>query len=267
MVQKRHDRWWNLTQEWSLPALEFGKAMKRIAAIVLGLVCFGALSGAAGDAQKVNPYSAVLSEATSAELPAKAADLVKRAKARDRSVTTVNVVKAALQANPGSARAVVSVISKAVPEMAPIAAATAAELQPKEAALIAKAAASAAPSRAAKIVVAVSRAVPGSWRDVAAVVGDAVPGSSQAILTALAAAFPELSAAINEALAKYTSELPSVGLILDQVVAVGSSSASTGVRGPTITPPYTSGSGAPGTIIGGNSSTPVPPGGRNYTGP
>jgi hypothetical protein len=214
--------------------------MKRIAAIVLGFVCFGPLSGVAGDAQKVNPYSVVLSQMIPAELPAKAAELVKGAKALDRSVTAENVVKAALQANPASACAVVSSISKAVSEMAPTAAGTAAELQPEQAVALARAAAKAAPSKAAKIVVAVSQAVPSSWRVVAVAVSDAVPGSAQPILAALAAAFPDLSAGIEKALASYTGPFPVAGLTLDQpgVVLVASAPASTGARGPSIVLPY-----------------------------
>ena len=220
--------------------LEHGNAMKLIALIAAGFVCIGALSGVAGDAQKVNPYTVQFSGVTPAELPAKAAELVKKAKVRDWSVTTVNVVKAALEANPATACAVVGSISKAVPEMAPIAAGTAAELQPKHAVAIAKAAANAAPSKAARIVVAVSRAVPGTYRVVAMAVCNAVPESNQAILTALAAAFPELSVGIEKALANYTGEFPSVGLILDQatIVAVASSPAPTDARGPTILLPF-----------------------------
>ncbi len=214
--------------------------MKRIAIVLLGFVCLGALSGVAADAQKVNPYSAKLSKIAPAELPANAAELVKKAKARDWSVTTVSVVKAALQANPASACAVVNSISKAVPEMAPIAAGTAAELQPRQAVAIAKAAAIAAPSKAAKIVVAVSRVVPNAYRAVAVAVSDAVPGSNQAILTALSLAFPELKAKIDKALANYTGEIPSVGPILDGAgaVTVASSSAPTDARGPSIGAPY-----------------------------
>ncbi len=137
--------------------------MKPIAMILLGLVCLGPLSGVAADAQKVNPYTVVLSQVPPAELPARAAVLVKKAKARDWSVTTVNVVKAALEARPASVCAIVNCISKAVPEMAPIAAGTAAELHPEQAEAIAEAAVAAAPSNAAKIALAVSRVVPGSY--------------------------------------------------------------------------------------------------------
>jgi hypothetical protein len=241
--------------------------MKRIAIILSGFVCFGALSGVAGGAQKVNPYSAVLAKVAPAELPAEAARLVQKAKARDWSVTTVNVVKAALQASPASACAVVDSISKAVPEMAPVAAGTAAEMQPKQAVAIARAAAAAAPSKAAKIVVAVSRAVPNSYRAVAVAVCDAVPGSNEAILSALSLAFPELKAAIEKALASYAGELPSVGLILDQAGSlVASSSDSTDVRGPALGPPYVPLTGTP-VNINPAKSTAVQPGGRTYANP
>jgi hypothetical protein len=241
--------------------------MKRIATIVLGFVCFGTLSGVAGDPQEVNPYSVVLRQMIPAELPAKAADLIKRAQARDWSVTTVNVVKAALQANPASACAVVNSISKAAPEMAPVAAGTGAELQPKQAVAIAIVAAKAAPSKAARIVVAVSRAVPGSCRVVAVAVCEAVPGSNKAVLTALAAAFPELSAGIEKALASCIGELPSVGLALDQsgVVTVASSSTPTGARGPSIELPYIL--LPPGVTphqAHNDPQNPVPPGPRSY---
>lgn len=247
---------------------KYGNAMKRIAAMVLGSVCLGALSGVAADAQKVNPYSLVLSQAPPAELPARAAALVKKAKARDWSVTAVNVVKAALEARPASACAVVNSISKAVPEMAPIAAGTAAEVQPKQAVAIAKAAAAAAPSKAAKIVVAVSRAVPNSYRVVAVAVCDAVPGSDQAILSGLSLAFPELKKHIDDALANTTGDLPSVGVILDQAgpLSLASASDPTDARGPAIGPPSVPLTTTPISVNPANSS-PVAAGQRNYSSP
>jgi len=259
-------------EQRNLPRVSFNvsdlrNAMKRIALIVSVLVCLGGLNGVAGEAQKINRYRAVLSEAAPAELPAKAAELVKRAKVRDRGATTVDVVQAALEANPGSACAVVSSISKVVPSMAPAAAGAASQLQPKEAIAIAKAAARAAPSEAAKVVVAVSRAVPSRWRLVAAAVGEVVPGSNQAILAGLAAAFPESSPGISEALSGYTGDVSSVGSVLDQAVAAPS--LPTGIRGPSIGSPYTLGNGTPSDINGlsPGTSTLVPPGGASYAAP
>ena len=240
--------------------------MKRIAVILAGVVSLGALSGVAGDEQKVNPYTVVLSKVARPELPAKAAVLVRKAKAGDQRVTTVNVVGAALQANPASACAVVSAVSRAVSEMAPVAAGTAAELQPRQALAIAKAAAAAAPSKAAQIVVAVSRAVPKSYLDVAVAVSDLVPGSGRAILAALSSAFPELKAGINNALANYTGQSPSVGLTLGQagMVTLVSSGAA---RGPAAGSPYVPlGSGTP-YQANNDPQIPVPPGGITYADP
>jgi hypothetical protein len=255
-------------QQWCPLVFEYGNVMKRIAIILSGFVCFGALSGVADDARKSNPYIERLKSIAPAELPAEAARQVKKAKARDWSVTTVDVVKAALQASPASACAVVNSVAKAVPEMAPVAAGTAAELQPRQAVVIAKAAAAAAPSKGAKIVVAVSRAVPNSYRVVAVAVCDAVPGSNEAILSALSLAFPELKKHIDEALANYTGDRPSVGVILDQAgaLSLASSSDPTDARGPAVGAPLVPITATPGNVDPALSS-PVPAGQRTYSSP
>ena len=240
--------------------------MRRIAVILAGVVSLGALGGVAGNEQKVNPYTVVLSQVAPLELPAKAAVLVRKAKAADQRVTTVSVVGAALQASPASACAVVSAVSRAVSEMAPVAAGTAAGLQPGQALAIAKAAAAAAPSKAAQIVVAVSRAVPKSYLDVAVAVSDLVPGSGQAILAALASAFPELKAGIDNALANNTGQTSSVGLALGQggIVTLVSAGAP---RGPAEGPPYVPlGSGTP-YQANNDPQVPVLPGGARYNQP
>jgi len=240
--------------------------MKRIALILAGVVSLGALSGVAGDEQKINPYTVVLSKVAPPELPAKAAVLVRKAKAGDQRAATANVVAAALQANPASACAVVSAVSRAVSEMAPVAAGTAAALQPNQAVSFAKAAAAAAPPKAAQIVVAVSRAVPKSYREVAVAVSDLVPGSGRAILAALSSAFPELKAGIDTALANDSGQSPSVGLALSQagVVTLVSSGAA---RGPAAEPPFVPlGTGTP-YQANNDPQSPVPLGGAQYSKP
>ena len=251
-----------------LLVFELGNAMKRILIVLLSIVCLGALSGIAADAPKANPYRGVLSKVSPAELPAKAAELVKKAKARDWGNTTVNVVKAALEANPAAAPAVVSAIARAVPQMAPVAAGTAAEGQPKQLVAIARAAAAAAPAKAPKIAVAVSRAVPNSYRLAALTVAETVPGSGRAILEALAAAFPELKPGIERGLARYTGDMPPMASILDQAAAmVASAPDSSGLsRGPSTGPPYIHQTHTPSTITPANSAL-VPPGGRSYSPP
>src|SRR5258706_8065242 len=141
--------------------------MRHITMIALGMICLGAVNLLAKDGQKASSVIETLSGVPAAELPAKAAQLVKEAKARERETTTINVVKAALAMNPAAAPAIVGAISRAVADMAPVAAGTAAAEQPSQSCAIAKAAAAAAPSQAAKIVVAVCRAVPNEYRCIA----------------------------------------------------------------------------------------------------
>jgi len=241
--------------------------MKQIAVLLAGFVCLGALNGVAGGTEKVNPYTVALSKVAVPELPAKAAELVKAAKAPERSLTAAEVVKAAFQANHAAVFAVVSSICKAAPETAAVAAGTAAQLQPKYAVLIAKVAAKAAPSEAAQIVVAVARVVPRSYRLVATTVSDAVPGSNQAILAALAAAFPELAGSIQKSLANYTGQSPSLAQILDPAIAVTVAVPSApGVRGPSENPGYPSGNGITSFGSANNDpQVPVPYGGAGST--
>src|SRR5437588_939369 len=112
--------------------------MKRIAFVALSIVSLGAMTPFA--AETANPFRESLSRVSAAELPPKAAELIKNAKSRDRVSTTINVVKAAIGINPAAAPAIVGGIARAVPEVAAVAAGTAAAEQPKQASLIAKAA-------------------------------------------------------------------------------------------------------------------------------
>ena len=90
--------------------------MRYIASITLLLTFLVACNSFGKDAPKVNPFNATLAAAPAAELPAKAADLVQRAKSRDRYTTTVNVVKAAVGINPAAAPAIVGAIARSVPD-------------------------------------------------------------------------------------------------------------------------------------------------------
>src|SRR6266436_10433146 len=103
--------------------------MKKIAMIALGTVCLVAVASFAGDSPKANPYAETLNSVPAAELPAKAAELVRDAKARQREAVTIEVVKAAVVKSPAAATAIVGAIAKAAPDMAAIAAATAASEQ------------------------------------------------------------------------------------------------------------------------------------------
>jgi hypothetical protein len=259
--------------------------MKRIASILLSAAFLVAGNSFAKDAPKANPFNKVLTAVPAAELPAKAADLVSQAKARDRQATTVNVVKAALGINPAAAPAIVGAIARAVPELASVAAGTAAAEQPKQAAAIAQAAAAGAPSQAGAIVGAVCRAVPNEYRDIALGVSQAVPGAGREIMDAVGAALPELKFSIQRVLAGYGGSVPSVAVLLDEAAKVSPAAVAAqsayptagptlgapmvGVpmaRGPAAGPPYIPLTSTPTNVTSGASGQ-VPSGGRNYAAP
>ncbi len=236
--------------------------MKRIAIISFSLACFLAGNSYGKDLS----YKEILSRVPAAELPIKAAELVKDAKPRNREGVTMNVVKTALSLNPASAPVIVSAISRAMPEMAVTAAATAASAQPRQAAAIAKAAAAAAPSKAGKIAVAVSRVVPNDYRNVAVAAAQAAPGSDKDILNALSAAFPELRTGIERVLAAQGATSPTVSYALASVTPAVAQSTSAGAvpslaRGPAVGPPFIPISQTPTNVTPGTSGN-VPPGGR-----
>jgi hypothetical protein len=244
--------------------------MKRLFICALSLLCLTFLSASAKDATPPNQYQQLLETIPAPELPAKAAELVKQTKSRDRATTTTTgVTKAAVSINPAAAPSVVSAIARALPDMAAIAAGAAAAEQPKQAVAIARAAAAVAPSKAGKIVVAVCRAVPTEYRSVAIVVAQTVPGSSREVLKAVASAIPELKVAVEQALADYSGNSFSVAAVLDAAIA---SKDGTGTakgpfpRGPTVGPPFIPLSGTVRTMTPDTSGE-VPTGGRNYARP
>ena len=239
----------------------------------------------AGDSSTDAALRQTLSQVPAAELPAKAAELVKAAKTRDRGFLTADIVTISLSINPVATPAIVAAISHSVPDMASIAAGTAAELQPKLAPDIAKAASAAAPSRAGKIVVAVCRAAPQQYEEIAAAAAQVAPGSSQEILRAVASLYPELKPGIDHALAGYSGAPPSVTAVLDSTKSSASPgtipnpasprsgpagarvvAGSFGVRGSPIAPPYVAPSSTATNINPANSVN-VPRGGRNYAAP
>jgi len=126
--------------------------MKPIVSIVLSVAFLGACNSFGKDTTKANPFNEILSAAPAVELPAKAADLVLQAKARDRYAATLNAVKGAVGINPAAAPAIVGAVARAVPAMASVAAGAAAAEQPKQASAIAKAAAAAAPVEVCRLM-------------------------------------------------------------------------------------------------------------------
>lgn len=215
--------------------------------------------------------AATLKAAPAAEIPAKAAQLVKQASANTRQATTIAVVKTAISMRPPTAELVVAAISKANPEMACVAAATAAILLPKQAASIAKAAAAAAPAQAGRIVTFVCRQVPEDFRAVALAVSQTVPGAGREVVEGVATAIPAFKSSLDQGLLASSGTSVPVGLVLDRVpvpTPPPAAPAPTGVRGPTVQPPYwplTMNSYT--TNIDFSTNGIVPPGGRSYAAP
>ena len=245
-----------------------------------------AVSLVAADSSPNAALQQALVSVPAAEMPPKAADMVKAAKVRERGVITVDVVTIAMARNPACGPTVASAIAKSVPEMASIAAGTAAELQPKQASDIARAAVASAPGKAGKIVASVCRAVPQDYKKIAMAAAQVAPSASKGILQELEAVFPDLKAGIETALAAYGNNPPSVPAVLDSVrpgngsmvpkVAGDSIAAPVGgplqgsgpppMHGPTLAPPFVPLSGT-STNINPATSGNVPRGGRDYAAP
>jgi hypothetical protein len=258
--------------------------MKTITSLIVGTALAGGSPGWAAESVKDSALQRALFGAPAAEMPAKAADIVKTARPGDRGFITVSMVKTAISINPVSSAPVVNAIARAVPEMASIAAGAAAEEQPAKAAEIAKAAAGAAPARAGKIVVAVCRAAPRQYRDTSISVAEAAPGSGLEVLRAVAAAFPELKSGIDHALAGHQGAAPSVPAVLAaarqsptllpdnrsstlaSTIGSPTPTGSPADRSPTVAgplAPLSDSSGSPDV----SQPQPRPHGGRNYAAP
>jgi hypothetical protein len=255
------------------------KTITKLTCVVL-LVLFGTavINLRADEKVTPNPFLGVLSTATSAELPAKAAGLVSKADSKIRQQTTIDVVKAAVGLNPAAAAVIVGTIAQSTPEMAAMAAGTAAGLVPDQVEAIARAAAAAAPKQAGKIVEAICKVVPSAYQKVALAVAEVVPGAGKEILAGIAVAIPSLKGTINQILIAYKdSSTPSVSAALNQVaLSEKSDSGKTDVAAnggmtplnlaPTFRPPFIPPPGF-SQNLNPNSGGVVPPGGRNYAAP
>jgi len=254
-----------------------------------GLVLIACLSTPPGFASKTSPLDLVkkdLKAATPIEMPAKASQLVSRARVEEREAMAEAVVAATHTMRPVALIAVVSAVAKDNPAVAPSAAAKAAALQPKEAAAIARAAASATPAQAAKIVYAVCKAVPMKYGTVATAVAQVSPESSKEIIAAVIEAVPGLKPFVERA---SSGNMASVGAVMGQtetLVQVTAQTAKTTpeklITAPVVAssppvsalpppsppdPPYHPYPGSP-TELNVTNTIEVPPGGgRNYSGP
>ena len=246
------------------------------AAVALATV----LSLNAAENASTSPALGTLSTVGSAELPAKAAELVAQANPKNLKSATIDVVKAAVGLNPAAAPAIVGSVAHAAPDMAATAAATAVTLVPDQVLIIAKAAAAAAPAKAGEIVEAMCRVLPADYRIVAEAAADVAPGAGREILAGVAAAVPQLRDAINQTLASYQGNIPSVSSALSQVAqtagtpaaatvaaGTGSSSGTPSLpQGPSVGTPPTPPSGTPVVLTPGSGGV-IPVGPRGYSAP
>ena len=248
---------------------------KNICKIGLAIVLTGTFGIAYAD-QKTDTLRTSLNKVATAEVPAKAAELVAQAKASDRDAVAVEVVKLVAKAHPTMTIATVGLISAKCPECASAAAATAAKLQPKQATLIAKAAAGSAPAQAGAIVQAVGKVV-SNRSEVALAVSEAAPNATLEILDALKDLVPSLKARIEAAVASFNGSVPSVAAVYYRVntgtsaalagnSTTATSSSGSGLRGPSVSGPYIPLSTTPVLIVPGDNTV-VPPGGRDYAAP
>src|SRR6186713_2571885 len=91
----------------------------------LVLACSVSLTSAlfANENSQVDAFKKILSKVPAPEMPAKAAELVRKAPVNEQKPTAIAVVRAAVQKSPVSAPFVVSAVSRAVPAVAAVAAA------------------------------------------------------------------------------------------------------------------------------------------------
>jgi hypothetical protein len=252
------------------------KSLKYKMFLTLAMASAIAVKVSAVENTGANPFSSVLTATTSAELPAKAAELVVQADAKNLKQTTIDIVKAAVGLNPAAAPAIVGSIAQASPAAAGIAAATAVSLVPNQVLAITRAAAAAAPTKAGSIVESICRVLPKAYQDVANTVAQVVPGAGKEILAGIAAAIPELKGTISQTLAAFGGTIPSVSAVLAQVAQSQGSATTTALtsgsgpslaRGPSVGPPIVPPSTTPTTINPGTGGV-IPSGGpRGYAAP
>lgn len=146
-----------------------------LAALIASLTCFVTSPAQALTEKEVSVINKTIKEAPAADLPAKAAEMVKQAAQKEKEAVAVAVVRAAIAKKPASTVPVVSSVVKAAPATAPAVAAAAAKLAPDQVEAIATAAALAAPDLADKIVAAIADVNPKAEERVAKAVMLAVP--------------------------------------------------------------------------------------------
>ena len=163
-----------------------------LAALLASLTCFATSPAQALTEKEASAINKTIIEAPAADLPIKAAEMVKQAAKKEKEAVAVAVVRAAIAKKPASAVPVVSSVVKAAPATALAVVAAATKLAPDQMEAIAVAAALAAPELADKIVAAIAEVFPKAEERVAKAVMLAVP-QSQAKIRQRTSGHPEAS--------------------------------------------------------------------------
>jgi hypothetical protein len=167
-----------------------------LAVLLAALSFVTAPSASALSHSQVVAIKKVVADIPSAEVAAKAADLVMQAPKADRKEVAVTTVREIASKRPATIVAVVAAIAKAAPEVSAIVAGEAAKLASDQAAAIAKAAAYGAPAEAESIAAAVAKAVPASATTVTRSVASVVPDQTPKIVETVVASVPTAQAGI-----------------------------------------------------------------------
>lgn len=144
------------------------KNLIKIAAVLAVIASFAVAPAQAITAKEAKELKTTILSVPVPEMPAKAADLVKRADKPNREAVAVTLVKTVVFKHRAAAPLMISAISKASPEVAPAISAAAAEISSDQAVSIARAATIAAPGQAQEISSKVGQAAPAQRAFVAA---------------------------------------------------------------------------------------------------
>ena len=243
--------------------------MKNVVMMVAGLGWLAVTPLSTAAQLTINEVEAQLRAFPAAELPAKAATMVKYSKPPERTVMATKVVRAALRINPAAAPPVIGAVVRAVPEVAPLSVQAAVLGQPAQLEDIISAAVLVVPDRAGQIILAVCRVQPGEYRLAAITAARLAPSAAREILNAVGEARPELKPHIDKEMAACTGRIPSAASCLDRAEAARSRAvAALNEKNEALDPRGLSSDNSPGTSKDkpphGNGK---PPGGRNYARP
>jgi hypothetical protein len=189
---------------------------KCFAVSVLLTVSVGAL---AKDSAGSNPYLDQFRVVKPLDLPLHCAGLAVRTVRSEQERVVIQIVEAAVVTHPTATPAVVSSLSKVLPESAGIVAARACVLQPTMTALIVRAAASAAPNESGRITYSVCRSLPHQYQIIASAASAANPALSSEILGAVTLAVPELKSHILRAAARARGSAATVPDVVTEAAA------------------------------------------------